>query len=153
MWNVGDEARGVKQLHGKCISCDRPLNVVRPEHKLGELPMHDNSIATTSRPHGPGWEAFSNRALAAGCGEVDITNKTRCESLLSSSSFCTTAQNVKGSCAGEAHRLPHERTLTKISSRLPGQQRVGRLAGAAVWEQIAAPVQTQLERKILLLLL
>lgn len=66
----------MKQLHGKCISCDRPLNVVRQEHKLGELPMHDNSIATRSRPHGPGWEAEANRAL--GCGDVDVANKLRC---------------------------------------------------------------------------
>lgn len=66
----------MKQLHGKCISCDRPLNVVRQEHKLGELPMHASSIATTSRPHGPGWEALSNRTR--GCGEAEVAPKLRC---------------------------------------------------------------------------
>ena len=64
----------MKQLHAKCISCDRPLNVVR--HKLGDLPLQDTATPSRARPHGPGWEALPNRA--AGCGETEVALKLRC---------------------------------------------------------------------------
>lgn len=64
----------MKQLHAKCISCDRPLNVVR--HKLGDLPMQDSTATSRARPYGPGWEALPNRAV--GCGETEVASKLRC---------------------------------------------------------------------------
>lgn len=63
---AGDEARGVKQLHGKCISCDRSLNVQR-QSRLGDLPASmDAFVMHKSRPRGPGWESAPNRATGNG---------------------------------------------------------------------------------------
>lgn len=76
---AGDEARGVKQLHGKCISCDRPLNVQR-QNRLGDLPSIMDAFSThKSRPKGPGWESAPNRAL--GNGDAETAAELRCARL------------------------------------------------------------------------
>lgn len=57
----------MKGLRAKCISCDRPLNIVR-ENKLGELPTGSPapSLANHHGPRGPGWETAPKRALTQG---------------------------------------------------------------------------------------
>jgi hypothetical protein len=60
---AGDEHRGVKQVHGKCISCDRPLNIIR-DSRLGSLSISIDAFGPGwPGPRGPGWETGPKRAL------------------------------------------------------------------------------------------
>ena len=54
----------MKNVRGKCISCDRPLNIVR-DTQLGKL--FDSAFGAGPMDRsGPGWDTGSLRALGNG---------------------------------------------------------------------------------------
>ena len=68
---AGDEHRGVKQVHGKCISCDRPLKIVRDNRLAPGPPTMDAfGPGAPGSANAPGWEAGSKRALGNGAMET-----------------------------------------------------------------------------------
>ena len=63
MCDAGDEGRGIKAVRAKCISCDRPLNIVRST-LLGKLADGAWAVGAASVTGGHGGALFSCKRLS-----------------------------------------------------------------------------------------